>query len=121
MSLTFRVADLERSAAFYGQVLGLDEKYRFPTYAGFECGGVEIGLIPGREKPADPEGPCVDFLVRDVDEAYRALRDRGVRFLEEPHDTPWGSRIAVFTDPDGHLLQLLQIDWGQYFAACVPR
>jgi predicted enzyme related to lactoylglutathione lyase len=43
-----------------------------------------------------------------------------VRLVKEPHDTPWGSRIALFTDPDGHVLQLVQIKWPQYFEACSP-
>jgi len=140
--VTFTVSDLERAADFYEHVLGLSKKYQFSTYVGFDCGGVEIGLVPGvprqardaaprqardsaprQARDADPAGgqdgaPCVDLLVRDVDEAYRGLRKRGVRFLKEPHDTLWGSRIALFTDPDGNVLQLVQIDWRRYFTAC---
>lgn len=119
--VTFTVTDLERSVEFYENVLGLQKKYRFSTYAGFDCGGVEIGLLPGREAEARNEAPCVDFLVQDIDEAYRVLCERGVKFLKEPHDTLWGGRIALFTDPDGHRLQLVQIDWHKYFVACAPR
>jgi lactoylglutathione lyase len=59
--------------------------------------------------------------VHDVDEAYRTLRERGVQFLKEPHDTPWGGRIALFADPDGNRMQLVQVDWQRYFAACAPK
>ncbi len=119
--VTFTVADLARAVDFYENVLGLHKKYQFESYAGFDCGGVEIGLAPGRKTAAQADAPCVDFLVRDVDEAYRALRERGVRFVKEPENTPWGGRIALFSDPDGHVLQLAQIDWPAYFAACAPR
>ena len=119
--VTFTVSDLERAADFYERVLGLSKKYQFSTYAGFDCGGVEIGLIPGTPAGEQEGAPCVDFLVQDVDEAYRTLRERGVRFLKEPHDTPWGGRIVLFADPDGNVLQLVQIDWPRYFAACAPR
>ena len=127
--VTFTVSDLERAVDFYERVLGLSKKYQFSTYAGFDCGGVEIGLAPGIPRQArdvapagEQEGaPCVDFLVQDVDAAYRALRERGVRFLKEPHDTPWGGRIALFADPDGNVLQLVQIDRPRYFAVCAPR
>jgi catechol 2,3-dioxygenase-like lactoylglutathione lyase family enzyme len=119
--VTFTVADLERATDFYENVLGLQKKYQFSNYVGFDCGGVEIGLVPGRETEVQQNSPCVDFLVRDVDEAYQTLRERGVRFLKEPHDAVWGGRIALFSDPDGHLLQLVQIDWRRYFAACAPR
>ena len=118
--VTFVVRDLERAVEFYENVLGLQKKYQFSTYAGFDCGGVEIGLVPGRTTEVQENAPCVDLLVRDVDEAYQTLCERGVRFLKEPHDTVWGGRIALFTDPDGNVLQLVQIDWPKYFAVCAP-
>lgn len=77
--------------------------------------------MPGTPVGERESGPCVDFLVRDVDDAYQTLRERGGRFLEEPHDTAWGGRIALFADPDGNVLQLVQIGWREYFAACAPR
>lgn len=116
--ITFTGSDLERAVDFYERVLGLPKKYHFSTYAGFDCGGVEIGLSPGVPAGEQEGVPCVDLLVRDVDETYRTLYERGVRFLKEPHDTLWGSRIALFADPDGNVLQLVQIDWHRYFAAC---
>jgi len=116
--VTLTVSDLERAVDFYGRVLGLPKKYQFPDYAGFDCGGVEIGLQPGTPPPVQEGAPCLDLLVRDVDEAYRALSEQGVRFLKEPHDTPWGGRIALLVDPDGNRLQLVQIDWHKYFTAC---
>jgi catechol 2,3-dioxygenase-like lactoylglutathione lyase family enzyme len=119
--VTFTVTDLDRAVNFYENVLGLQKKYQFSSYAGFDCGGVEIGLVPGRTIEPQENAPCVDLLVRDVDEACQALRERGVRFLKEPHDTLWGGRIALFTDPDGNVLQLVQIDWPKYFAVCAPR
>jgi predicted enzyme related to lactoylglutathione lyase len=118
--VTFTVSDLERAVDFYGRVLELPKKYQFSSYAGFDCGGVEIGLIPG-DVAEDAEGaPLVDFLVQDVDEIYRVLVGKGVPFLKEPHDTVWGGRIALFADPDGNRLQLVQIDWSEYFAVCAP-
>jgi predicted enzyme related to lactoylglutathione lyase len=119
--ITFTVSDLERAVAFYEQVLGLSRKYRFSTYAGFDCGGVEIGLQPGTPAQEQVAAPCVDLLVRNVDTAYRSLEARGVRFLKEPQDTAWGGRIALFADPDGNVLQLVELDWNAYFTACVPR
>lgn len=120
--VTLTVSDLERAVDFYENILGLSKKYHFPNdYAGFDCGGVEIGLAPGTP-PGEGEGmPCVDFLVGDIDEVYRTLSEQGVRFIKEPHDTLWGGRIALFVDPDGNRLQLVQIDWRKYFGACAPR
>lgn len=117
--ITLTVRDLKRAVDFYERVLGLQKKYEFGDYAGLDCGGVEIGLKTwgSMEEPRKGE-PYVNFLVDDIEEAYRILRENGVRILDGPKDTPWGGRIVVFLDPDGNTLQLTQINWGKYFKAC---
>ena len=121
-AVTLTVSDLTRTVDFYERVLGLVKKYEFPDYVGFDCGGMELGLRTwGGLEPARQGEPCIDLLVDDVDEAYRVLKARGVKFTKEPLDTVWGSRIALLADPDGNTLQLTQIEWGKYFAACAPR
>jgi len=114
--VTLKVSDLKKAIAFYGKILGLDKKYEYSSYAGFQCGGVEIGLSPGRResKPVE-DAPSVEFVVEDVDAAYETLKRKGVRFVKEPHDEPWGGRQASFLDPDGNLLEIVQVDWAKYF------
>ena len=120
--VTFTVSNLEQAVIFYENVLGLSKKYHYPNnYAGFDCGGVEIGLVPGNPLKVQEGIPCVDFLVQDIEEVYQCLRERGVHFTEEPHDTAWGGKIASFNDPDGNLLQLVQINWARYFAVSAPK
>ena len=120
--VTLTVSDLKQAADFYERVLGLQKKYEFSDYVGFECGGVEIGLKTWGELERPRAGePCINFLVDDLDESHRVLKDKGVSFTKEPQDAVWGSRFAVFQDRDGNTLQLTQVDWGKYFAACAPR
>jgi predicted enzyme related to lactoylglutathione lyase len=118
--VTFTVSDLARAVDFYEGVLDLPKKYQFSNYAGFDCGGVEVGLVPGEVAENQTGAPLVDFLVQDVDKVYGVLVGKGVRFLKEPHETVWGGWIALFADPDGNKLQLVQIDWPKYFAVCAP-
>jgi predicted enzyme related to lactoylglutathione lyase len=119
--VTFTVSDPERAVGFYGRVLGLPKKYQFSSYVGFDCGGVEIGLVPGQVSISQDGMPCVSFLVEAIDEVHQTLCEQGVRFLKEPHDMVWGGRIAQLADLDGNVLQLVQIDWPGYFAACAPK
>lgn len=120
--VTLTVSDLKAAVRFYGEVLGLPKKYEFKDYAGFDCGGVEIGLKTwGELEPPRKGEPLINLLVDDVEEVTRILKSRGVKFIKEPQDTPWGGRICVFSDPEGNLLQLTQIDWGRYFAVCARR
>ncbi|MCL6578200.1 MAG: VOC family protein [Candidatus Bathyarchaeota archaeon] len=116
--VTFYVSDLKKAAKFYEEILGLEKKYEYSSYVGFECGGVEIGLIP---KSAEGQkvsllSPSVEFLVDDVDKAYRELKKKEVKFTKELHDEPWGGRQATFTDPDGNILEIAQINWQKYFS-----
>jgi catechol 2,3-dioxygenase-like lactoylglutathione lyase family enzyme len=115
--ITFYVSDLKRAAKFYEEILGLEKKYEYSSYVGFECGGIEIGLIP---KPKGKVStvyalPSVEFLVDNVDKAYAELKSKGVKFIKELHDEPWGGRQATFTDPDGNTLEITQINWEKYF------
>ena len=117
-SITFRVSDLPRATDFYENVLGLRRKYAFSTYVGFECGNVEIGLIPSLDEKStvNSESPSVQLLVDDVDRVYNSLKSRGVRFVKELHDETWGGKQATFCDPDGHILEITQIEWDRYFS-----
>jgi len=120
--VTLTVRDLRKAVEFYENVLGLQKKYEFDDYAGFDCGGVEIGLKTwgGFERPRRGE-PYINFLVDDLDEAYEVLKREGVKIIDGPRETPWGGRIVLFLDPDGKRLQFTKIDWRKYFEACAPR
>ena len=113
-SVTLYISDLQKSTQFYQETLGLNKKYEYPSYVGFECGGVETGLIPREKLEIGKDGPSIQFLVEDVDKTCKALKDKGVRFTVEPHDEPWGGRQARLQDPDGNILELTQIDWKKY-------
>ena len=116
--VTFGVSDLKRAMEFYGGTLGLEKKYEFSSYVGFECGGVEIGLVP-KSKNIGAEGamsPSVEFLVDDADSFCERLERRGVRFTKRLHEEAWGGRQATFADPDGNVLEVVQMDWEKYFS-----
>ncbi len=115
--ITFYVSDLEKAAEFYEEILGLEKKYGYSSYVGFECGGVETGLIPklaGRQK-VNPLSPSVEFLVDDVEKVYKELKNKGVKIIKELHEESWGGKQAAFTDPDGNILGIAQINWKKYF------
>ena len=117
-SVTFYVSDLKRAAKFYEKTLGLEKKYEYSSYVGFECGGVEIGLIPKpkEEQKSDSLSPSVELLVDDVDNVYEKFKGKGVKVIKELHDEPWGGREATLADPDGNIIEIVQIDWEKYFS-----
>ena len=116
-------ADLERSADFYGGLLGFPE---VPAPGGapastrcFAAGAVSFQLT-GVGGAADPGGWVnsdvqagirhVGMKVHDVDRAVERLQGAGVRVLSPPADVLGGVRIAFFLDPDGTRLEFVQGD-----------
>lgn len=50
----------------------------------------------------------IHFNVLDINEAYRKLKRKGVKFLKPPFKTPWGGYKAHFVDFSGNEFSLCQ-------------
>ncbi|HUL52199.1 MAG TPA: VOC family protein [Opitutaceae bacterium] len=104
----YGVTDLPRARRFYEDTLGL-----VPTksYVKGNLGMVEYDIGAGTLaigagaplfKPASAGG-VVALEVDDFDAAVRQLKEHGVKFLAEPHETPV-CHLVTIADPDGNLL-----------------
>lgn len=61
----------------------------------------------------------VEFLVSNVNEVYEKLKAKDVNFKNNLHKETWGGMQAAFTDLDGNMLEITQIDWKKYFEVSV--
>jgi len=110
--IALAVADVDRSEAFYRDVLGLRPLFRFGDLTFFDCQGVRL-LLEKASRP-DPvgRGSTLYFACADIALSVRTLRQRGVRFDNAPHlIAPMEDHdlwMALFSDPDGHSLALMQ-------------
>jgi lactoylglutathione lyase len=111
------VGDLERSIAFYRDLVGLPFRLHGDGYAEFATGDTKFGLydrnrlgeLIGREAAAGPgPGGEVVFLVEDVDAEAERLRGAGAAILKGPVDRVWGHRTLHVEDPDGFVVELAQ-------------
>jgi catechol 2,3-dioxygenase-like lactoylglutathione lyase family enzyme len=100
----FFVRDIERSARWYVQTLGLVVRYQEPGWVEFETKGVTLCLHGGREGGRVKDPTTVGFRVEDFDATYRALRLREVPGLTEPLSPCAGVRCFSFEDPDGNVV-----------------
>ena len=89
------------------------------TYADFDVDGHKLAMFIrepmaeaiGAEKPQakskQQDYVCLVFAVEDVDSAYRSLKEKGVKLINEPHDRKdWGIRCFHLRDPDGNLIEV---------------
>jgi predicted enzyme related to lactoylglutathione lyase len=107
------VTDVDRSVAFYRDVLGIPHLFTVPgqPMAFFASGDVRLYL----GVPSAPEftSRCVlYFRVTDVDAEVDRLTGLGVRFAGPPQvahrDREHELWLADCTDPDGHHILLME-------------
>jgi catechol 2,3-dioxygenase-like lactoylglutathione lyase family enzyme len=119
------VADVERSMAFYGDVLGFVVERTVPDAAPYvfaivQSGSVEVYLnAPGpatEEYPAFKGRPLGGTLtlfieVEDIRGSYSQLKDRVQVVM--PLETKWyGVTEFAFLDPDGYIITFAQTESG---------
>ena len=108
--IALTVASLDRAVPFYRDVLGMRLLFQVPNLAFFDCAGVRL-MLSASDKPLQTDGFVVYFKVPEIQQAHRALVERGVAFEGEPHLVArmpdhdlW---MAVFRDPDRNLLAMM--------------
>jgi predicted enzyme related to lactoylglutathione lyase len=110
------VSDQDRALDFYTNVLGLEKRVENPTPDGprFLTVGVEgdaFQLVlwpgtPGQAQPAMGRPPAsITIETTDIRRTVADLESRGVEFVSDVLEFPWGS-VAQFVDPDGNRLQI---------------
>ena len=102
------VTDLERSARFYGETLGL-EQVSHGAWPEFQLGAnVSLYLIDPTnigQQFAGPHTSSIALRVPDVADARAELEGKGVEFHGETFDSGV-CHMAFFADPDGNELML---------------
>jgi catechol 2,3-dioxygenase-like lactoylglutathione lyase family enzyme len=116
------VEHLDHSLKFYGQLLGGQQSYRFPSegepaFVTLMFGPTEIGLgqigggpaLHGQPlRPATGHRIELCVYVDHLDGKVAELRAAHVPIVLEPTLQPWGERVAYVSDPDGNLVMLVQ-------------
>jgi catechol 2,3-dioxygenase-like lactoylglutathione lyase family enzyme len=100
-----RPVDMQRSLAFYRDVLGLAIAREFPGGTVFFLGGGFLELSGRAPAPAG-EAVAIWLQVRDLAAAHRELAAHVVR---EPRQEPWGLREMWINDPDGNQIVLVEV------------
>jgi methylmalonyl-CoA/ethylmalonyl-CoA epimerase len=104
--------DVERAANFYQDAMGLKLLFKAgPGLAFFDCGGVRLMLTRPEKPEFDHPSSILYFSVPDILAAHAAMKEKGVKFEDEPHliarmptHDLW---MTFFRDSEGNLLGLM--------------
>jgi len=102
------VADVTRSALFYGDILGLKRKEIFEGDTAFDLDGADLILVPDRERGTPRIGADICLWTDDLDKLYGQLIMKGVKFFKPPAREKWGGKLAACYDSEGNRLFLIQ-------------
>ena len=116
--VTFGVADLARSTAFYESLGWEKSPASMPAITFFEMQGSVFGLYEwsaladDAQVPADGSGFRGVTLamnlasVAEVEEVFAEWVAAGATPMVEPHRAFWGGHSSYVADPDGHLWEI---------------
>jgi lactoylglutathione lyase len=114
----YRVNDLERTVAFYRDILGLKEITRNRSPRGSELvflqtpGSaelIEITCFPGSGPvQVQPDLTHLAFAVDNLEEFGRHLARHGLKFSDGPTTSSSGMTFAFLDAPEGYEIELIQ-------------
>jgi len=99
-------------ARFYRDTLGLTPRSARPDFINFDWSGVRLSVgvhdqVRGASR--EPVRVMVNLTVADIRAVHERLTRAGVVFTRAPAREEWGGWVATFADPDGNVLQLMQL------------
>ena len=105
------VKDMDRSVAFYRDIVGLKVEMHTPYWSSLSAGNISLGLHPetDKAKAAPGIGCSFGFEVTDIKGAVEELKRKGAKMQLEPKQEDFGW-LAIVADPDGYPVQLAQTE-----------
>jgi lactoylglutathione lyase len=113
-----RVSDMDRTIAFYRDVLGLEVLERHTSPRGSHLAFL---AVPNSEELIElcsfpPSGPVkvqedlvhLAFEVEDLDDTIAQLTAKGVKITDGPTRSSSGSRFLFIDAPDGYEIELIE-------------
>ena len=107
-TIIYPVTDVAQAKEWYSRLLGQQPYFDQPYYVGFEVGGFELALDPNGASAPAAGGPVTYWGVRDIDAAFRRLRELGAVERTPVEDVGDNIKAAVVADPFGNALGIIQ-------------
>lgn len=104
--ITLAVADVERSLAFYSDLLGLNVRAVWPKGAYLEAGSLWLCLSHDSETRTSPHPDYTHIAFSISEEDYGVLSNRLVAECVVWKEDKSEGASTYFLDPDGHKLEI---------------
>jgi catechol 2,3-dioxygenase-like lactoylglutathione lyase family enzyme len=101
------VSDLEAARDAYVRLLGLREVMNLGWIVTLADDELRHQVSLMTKDATAPVNPQVSIEVDDVDAAYQAAVDAGLRIVHPLSDEEWGVRRFFFADPEGNVVNVL--------------
>lgn len=100
--------DLEATARFYEEVLGLALALDQGSCRIYHvAGSAFLGFCQREEDPERPQGVILTLVTAEVDRWYETLRENGVTFEKPPaHNPRYNIYHCFLRDPNGYLIEI---------------
>lgn len=100
--------DADALKRFYGETFQWQMESVMPTYAMARPDG-EKGIPGGVGATPQGDGHVTFYIeVPEIDAALEKIATNGGRTIQPPMDVPGGPTIALFADPEGHVVGLVK-------------
>ncbi|MBR0905357.1 glyoxalase superfamily protein [Bradyrhizobium liaoningense] len=101
----FVVTDITASLAYYRDVFGFEVSFEDGSPPGYVClcrEEVSLHLLAAARTKRLPGQGGLCVFVRDVDQLYSELAERGATLVNQPQDRHYGMRDFDAVDADGN-------------------
>jgi predicted enzyme related to lactoylglutathione lyase len=106
--LSVEVGNLDKGAAFYSKLLGMQGRKQAGSRCYFQCGPVTLSVLDvSSARQPHPAAKALYFTVKNLEPAFERAKALGCLSREDVHDSPgggivvrpWGERSFYAEDP----------------------
>ena len=104
---------LKSMETFYREQLGMGVYSRHEGWVSFRFEDMRFNIGVHHlieHAPKDPYRTMINFGTNNIVELFDRLVHWGVVVIRPPEKEHWGGWVATFQDPDGNVVQLLQLE-----------
>lgn len=120
------VSDQQRAKKFYTETLGFELREDMPLYSGAPVRWIAVAPIGAQTELIlyEPDenwahyeqvigkAQNISLNVTDLSGVYKDLKGKGVEFVQEPTEQPWG-KFAMMVDSEGNQILLVEPHSGE--------